>query len=217
MKEKSDPKLGEKIQSRLIELGIETPMIDKESIAPTIKDIEPLFRDIMVCLGLDMSDDSLKDTPKRIQNMFYNELFYGLDYNNFPKNTTILNKFKADEMICVRDITVHSCCEHHFVPIVGKAHVAYIPKKRVVGLSKINRIVDFFCRRPQVQERLTEQISAALEFLLETDDIAVIIDAQHLCVRIRGVEDAQSSTATSKMRGRFRNVPELRQEFLNLK
>jgi GTP cyclohydrolase I len=166
-------------------------------------------------MGLNLEDDSLIDTPKRMAKMYINEIFYGLNYDNFPKATKVENKFKYDEMVLERNIVVNSTCEHHLLPIVGSAFVAYIPTKPVVGLSKLNRIVDFFARRPQVQERLTAQISEALKFLLQTEDVAVVIEAEHLCVKTRGVIDPCSDTITSSLSGKFRD-PAMRAEFFAL-
>ncbi len=157
--------------------------------------------EIMQLLNLDLSDDSLAETPHRIAKMYVDEIFSGLDYANFPKITVIENKMKVDEMVTVRDITLTSTCEHHFVTIDGKATVAYIPKDSVIGLSKINRIVQFFSQRPQVQERLTQQILVALQTLLGTNNVAVSIDAVHYCVKARGIRDATSATTTTSLGG----------------
>ena len=170
----------------------------------------------MTILGLDLKDDSLIDTPKRVAKMYVNEIFWGLDYDAFPKATVVENKMNYNEMIVERNISVQSNCEHHFVVIDGLATVAYVPEKNVLGLSKINRIVEYFCKRPQIQERLTEQIYHALSYILETDNVAVMIDAQHYCVKSRGVEDTGSSTITSRLGGNFKNYPEVRAEFLSL-
>ena len=148
--------------------------------------------------------------------MYTKELFYGLDYRNFPKATTTLNSFKADELVCESGIDVKSLCEHHFQAIIGTATVAYIPGLHLLGLSKLNRVVDFFARRPQVQERMTEQVYAALSYILKTDDVAVVVKAQHMCVKLRGVQHNDCLTTTSKMGGRFRAIDSLRQEFLSL-
>lgn len=213
-----DPELGRKIHHRLLELGLETPF--KQVSEKDLSDsrsrsvLEGAHKAIMEELGLDLSDDSLRDTPKRVAKMYQEELFYGLDYGNFPKATTFKNP-GYDEMLAVT-VSVNSFCEHHFLPFVGQAHVAYIPDKKFLGLSKFNRIVDFFGRRPQVQERLTEQISAALRFILDTEDVAVVIKAEHMCATIRGVKDSCGDTFSSKLCGRFRSVPELRQEFISL-
>jgi GTP cyclohydrolase I len=170
----------------------------------------------MRVMGLDLSDDSLVDTPKRVAKMYVNEIFWGLDYEAFPKCTTVDNKMKYDEMVIERNVNVQSNCEHHFVVIDGLATVGYIPKQKVLGLSKINRIVEYFSKRPQIQERLTEQIYHALQFILDTDNIAVVIDAQHYCVKSRGVEDVGSSTVTSKLGGCFKTEPSVRAEFMNI-
>lgn len=210
--------LGKRVCLSLQEQGIETPMTgvkmhaDKMSAEDTI---ELMQGRIMDCLGLNMKDDSLHGTPQRVAKMYCQEIFTGLDYANFPECTVIANNMKMDEMIAVRKADVLSVCEHHFVPFVGYAAVGYIPSTKLLGLSKINRIVDFFSRRPQVQERLTLQIYEALKLILETEDIAVVIKAEHFCVRLRGVKQ-DSETITSKMGGRFMTKPELREEFLAL-
>ena len=172
------------------------------------------FAEIMKSLDLDLSDDSLRETPVRIAKMYVNELFEGLDPKNFPKITTIENKMQYDQMVCVRNIEVMSTCEHHFQPIHGHATVAYIPNTKVIGLSKMNRIVEFFARRPQVQERLTKQIADCLQYLLNTDDVAVHIEAKHYCVISRGVQDTHSTTTTSDLRGAFKKQDMTRTEFL---
>ncbi|TFG82387.1 MAG: GTP cyclohydrolase I FolE, partial [Chromatiales bacterium] len=170
--------------------------------------------EIMKVLGLDLRDDSLMDTPRRIAKMYVNEIFGGLDYRTFPKLTVVDNKMQCDEMIQVRKISMSSTCEHHFITIDGTATVAYIPKDKVIGLSKINRIVAFFAQRPQIQERLTEQVLLALQTLLVTDDVAVSITATHFCVKARGVRDANSETTTTALGGVFKTHPETRKEFL---
>ena len=170
----------------------------------------------MEALQLDMSDDSLKGTPKRIGNMFVNELYWGLSDKYFPRAMTVENKMSYDEMVIIKDITSMSACEHHFVTIDGKCHIAYIPNEKVLGLSKINRIVEYFSRRPQIQERLTEQIFYALEYILGTSDIAVVMEGVHYCVKSRGVEDTSSSTITSKLGGKFKSEPDMRAEFMSL-
>lgn len=215
---KSDSNLGQFVAEHLLSCGVETPMTHNVRTSSGRKTfvIEEKFRDIMVALGLDLSDDSLCDTPRRVAKMYVNEIFWGLNYDNFPKCTTVENKMRYDEMVIERNINVQSNCEHHFVVIDGKATVAYIPKKKVLGLSKINRVVEFFSKRPQIQERLTEQIFHALQFILETDDIAVLIDAQHYCVKSRGIQDVGSSTITSKVGGEFKSDPSVRAEFMNL-
>jgi GTP cyclohydrolase I len=178
--------------------------------------IEKNFESIMTTLGLDLTDDSLMDTPKRVAKMYVNEIFWGLDYEAFPKCTAVSNKMQYDEMVVERCINVQSNCEHHLVVIDGFATVGYIPSRKVLGLSKMNRIVEYFSKRPQIQERLTEQVWHALEYILETDNIAVVVDAQHFCVKSRGVEDVGSSTVTSKLGGMFRKDPTVRAEFMAL-
>lgn len=192
-----------------------TPVIDNGlSAEKKIEIIAEKFRDILSTLGMDLNNDSLRDSPQRIAKMYVNEIFKGLDAANFPKITVIENDMEYDQMLVVRDITVISTCEHHFVTIEGKATVGYIPKGKVIGLSKINRIVDFFARRPQVQERMTKQIADCLKLVLDTDHVAVHINAKHYCVVSRGVEDASSTTITTDLRGDFRNDPRTRTEFL---
>lgn len=181
-----------------------------------IEKISGLFREIMQTLGLDLNDDSLRDSPKRIARMYVNEIFEGLNPVNFPKLTSIENKLGYNEMVTVKDISIISVCEHHFVTIEGRATIAYIPKNRVIGLSKINRIARFFSRRPQVQERLTKQIADCLSYALETEDVAVSIRAKHYCVVQRGVEDSASETVTSDLRGAFREDPRTRSEFMSV-
>ena len=185
-KTKTDPSLGQKVHEHLISVGVETPVIDNGlSRKEKIEKIEKHFDEIVTILGLDLKDDSLIDTPKRVAKMYVNEIFWGLDYDAFPKATVVENKMDYNEMIVERNISVQSNCEHHFVVIDGLATVAYVPEKNVLGLSKINRIVEYFCKRPQIQERLTEQIYHALSYILETDNVAVMIDAQHYCVKSR--------------------------------
>lgn len=218
---KTNPELGLEIHKHLYELGLETPMFVNRTTGKTfdidsVRKIEKNFREIMETLGLDLTDDSLIDTPRRVAKMYVNEIFWGLDYKNFPKCTTIENKMKVDEMIIERNINVQSNCEHHFVVIDGTCDIAYIPQNRVLGLSKLNRVVEFFSKRPQVQERLTGQIFHALCFILGTEDVAVRIKAQHYCVKSRGVEDVGSDTVTSKLGGVFKTEPEARTEFLSL-
>jgi GTP cyclohydrolase I len=175
--------------------------------------IEKHFREIMNILGLDLSDDSLKGTPQRVAKMYVQEIFSGLDPKNKPEVKLFENKYKYNEMLVEKDITFYSNCEHHFVPIIGKAHVGYISNGNVIGLSKIHRIVNYFAKRPQVQERMTIQITNELKKALKSDDVAVVIDAAHLCVSSRGVSDTTSSTVTSKFSGRFREDT-YKQEFL---
>ena len=195
---------------------IETPMredafllSDEEKIAQ----IEDKFRDIMNIMGLDLTDDSLQGTPHRVAKMYIKEIFSGLNPENKPAIKLFENKYQYKEMLVERNITFYSNCEHHFVPIIGKAHVAYISNGKVIGLSKLNRIVQFFAKRPQVQERLTIQIAEELKRVMETEDVAVLIDAVHLCVSSRGVQDFNSATVTSSYSGAFNNEA-TRNEFL---
>jgi GTP cyclohydrolase I len=219
-KTKTDPELGLQVHEHLVSVGVETPThqwyqntLDRKD---KIAEIEKSFSHIMQVLGLDLDDDSLRETPKRVAKMYVNEIFWGLDYEAFPKCTTVDNKMKYNEMVCERNINVQSNCEHHFVVIDGLATVAYVPKDRVLGLSKINRIVEYFSKRPQIQERLTEQIFHTLQFILDTEDVAVMIDAQHYCVKSRGVEDTGSSTVTVRLGGGFKTDPSARNEFLSI-
>ncbi|MEO6851620.1 MAG: GTP cyclohydrolase I FolE [Mucilaginibacter sp.] len=171
------------------------------------------FREIMLAMGLDLTDDSLKGTPARVAKMYINEIFSGLNPANKPKVTLFENKYRYNQMLVEKDITLYSNCEHHFVPIIGKAHIAYISSGKVVGLSKLNRIVQYYAQRPQVQERLTIQIACELKAILETDDVAVVIDAVHLCVSSRGVKDTTSSTITAEYSGAFLDIA-TKSEFL---
>ncbi|MDE3125476.1 MAG: GTP cyclohydrolase I FolE [Bacteroidota bacterium] len=169
-----------------------------------MKGIEKHFRAIMEIMGLDLNDDSLKGTPKRVAKMYIKEIFKGLNPNNKPKVALFNNSYKYNQMLVEKNISFYSNCEHHFVPIIGKAHVAYISSGKVIGLSKLNRIVEYFAKRPQVQERLTMQIGTELQNILGTSDVAVVIDAKHLCVASRGVEDDTSTTITSFYEGKFK-------------
>jgi GTP cyclohydrolase I len=194
-----------KVRDALIKHGLETPMIDNGlTTEEKYQRIKSAFEDVVYTLGLDLTDDSLCETPHRIAKMYVKEIFSGLDYSQFPKITVIENKMKVDEMVKVSDISFTSTCEHHFVTIDGLAKVAYLPKNKIIGLSKINRIVRFFGQRPQVQERLTQQVLVTLQTLLETDNVAVSIDATHYCVKARGVMDASSSTQTTALGGLFK-------------
>ena len=202
------------VRDALIEHGLETPMVESDLDNDTKQALlKAHFTEVLRILGLDLNDDSLHDTPRRIAKMYVNEIFSGLDYSNFPKLTVIENKMQVDEMVRVQNIDLASTCEHHFVTIDGSASVAYIPAEKVIGLSKINRVVRFFAQRPQVQERLNEQILVALQTLLETDDVAVTIQATHFCVKARGVMDSNSQTTTTALGGAFKNNPATRQEF----
>jgi len=200
-----------------ISVSTETPMradafvlSDMEKIALIKNDVQH----IMETLGLDLEDDSLKGTPNRVAKMFVQEIFGGLHPNKKPKASTFNNKYKYNEMLVEKNITLYSTCEHHLLPIVGKAHIAYISNGTVVGLSKMNRIVDYYAKRPQVQERLTMQIVKELQNVLNTEDVACVIDAKHLCVNSRGIRDIDSSTVTAEFGGAFKKM-EVRREFLD--
>ena len=216
-KQKTDPDLGRRVHEHLVHVGVETPTVENNiSRTDKIHIIERHFKSIMETMGLDLTDDSLIDTPKRVAKMYIGEIFWGLDYEAFPKCTAVNNKMKYNEMVVERNVNVQSNCEHHFIIIDGLATVAYVPNEKVLGLSKINRIVEYFSKRPQIQERLTEQIFHTLQFILETNDVAVMIDAQHYCVISRGVEDTGSSTVTVRLGGGFKNDPAARAEFLSI-
>ena len=203
------------VKAALVEQGLETPMIENGLTRDEkYSRIRESMKDIVTTLGLDLQDDSLTETPHRIAKMYVDELFGGLDYSNFPKISVIDNKMGVEEMVKVDNISVISTCEHNFVTIDGASRVAYIPTNKIIGLSKINRIVRFFAQRPQVQERLTQQILVALQTLLETDDVAVTIDATHYCVKSRGVMDSNSSTQTTALGGQFKEDKSMRAEFL---
>ena len=204
------------VREALLERGLESPMIQNGLTRDEkYRRIVQSFTEITRTLGLDLNDDSLAETPHRIAKMYVDEIFSGLDYAQFPKISVIANKMQVEEMVQVDNIDVVSTCEHHFVTIDGLARVAYIPKDKVIGLSKINRIVRFFAQRPQVQERLTQQILVALQALLDTDDVAVTIDAVHYCVKSRGVMDSNSRTRTTSLGGAFKSNASPRAEFLN--
>lgn len=183
---------------------------DDDKIASIEKDVY----NILETLGMDLTDDSLKGTPKRVAKMFVKEIFGGLKPENLPKSSTFENKYNYSEMLVEKNITVYSTCEHHLLPIVGRAHVAYFSKGRVIGLSKMNRIVEYFAKRPQVQERLTIQVVKALQKALNTQDVACVIDAKHLCVNSRGIKDVDSSTVTAEFGGKFQDQ-NIKREFLD--
>jgi len=188
--------------------GLKTPMklgAFKLSDEEKKEKISHLFSEIMDVIGLDLTDDSLKGTPKRVAKMYIDEIFSGLNPANKPKVALFENKYQYNQMLVDKNITFYSNCEHHFVPIIGKAHVAYISSGKVIGLSKLNRIVQYYAKRPQVQERLTNQIAEELKIILNTEDIAVIIDAKHLCVSSRGIKDDTSTTVTSYFGGKFQD------------
>jgi GTP cyclohydrolase I len=189
-----------------IATSIETPLKpDAFTISDQqkIEKIEQNFKEIMETLGLDLSDDSLRGTPKRVAKMYVQEIFKGLNPKNKPTIALFENKYNYKQMLVEKNITLYSNCEHHFVPIFGKAHIAYISSGKVIGLSKLNRIVQYFAQRPQVQERLTMQIANEIKTVLETEDVAVVIDAVHLCVSSRGIKDNNSATVTSAYSGKF--------------
>ncbi|MBY6019969.1 GTP cyclohydrolase I FolE [Halomonas denitrificans] len=203
------------VRDTLIARGLETPLVDSElNNEQKYARIKGLMAEVMGTLGLDLRDDSLRETPHRIAKMYVEEIFAGLDYEQFPKLCVIDNKMGVDEMVKVKEISLVSTCEHHFVTIDGTATVAYIPDKKVIGLSKINRIVQFFGRRPQVQERLTQQVLVALQTLLGTNNVAVSIQATHYCVKARGVMDASSYTESTALGGVFKTKAATRAEFL---
>jgi GTP cyclohydrolase I len=212
-----DSELGWKVHEHLMSLGLETPTIpnaltdhDKKVI------IEQNVKEIMVALGLDATNDSLRDTPRRIAKMYVDEVFKGLNYEHFPKIMTFENSFKNAGMVVEKGIKVNSACSHHFVPTIGTAVVGYIPNSKVLGLSKINRVVDFFARRPQEQERYGMQVLETLKFILGSNDVAVYIDASHYCVKWRGVENDDATMVVSCLSGEFMNNPTVRQEFYSL-
>jgi GTP cyclohydrolase I len=207
---------AEQVRCALADNGLETPMTcNGLSRDEKYQRIASAFTDITSTLGLDLTDDSLCETPHRIAKMYVDEIFSGLDYSQFPKITAIKNKMQVEEMVLVDNIDLVSTCEHHFVTIDGSARVAYIPGDKIIGLSKINRIVRFFSQRPQVQERLTQQILVALQTLLETDDVAITINAMHYCVKSRGVMDTNSTTRTTALGGAFKENPVTRSEFMS--
>lgn len=213
---KTDYELGLKVNEHLKSLGIETPMIENK-ISKDIQftTIQSNIKNCMEILGLDLTDDSLIDTPKRVAKMWINELFSGLDYHNFPKVTAIENKMNYDEMVLVSDICCNSSCEHHLITVDQVAHIAYIPKDKVIGLSKLSRIAKFFGQRPEVQERFCAQVFETLKYILETDDVAVSVVGRHYCMIGRGVEDINAVTTTNKFGGSFQTNPSTRSEFLS--
>jgi GTP cyclohydrolase I len=204
--------LGDEHISTSADTPLRADAFDMDDKTKMLK-IEEHFREIMNVLGLDLTDDSLRGTPKRVAKMYVQEIFSGLNPKNKPEIALFENKYKYKEMLVEKDITFYSNCEHHFVPIFGKAHVAYISNGQVIGLSKINRVVQYFARRPQVQERLTIQIAEELKRVLNTEDVAVVIDAVHLCVSSRGVQDNDSKTVTSHFGGKFNDEASRREFF----
>jgi GTP cyclohydrolase I len=213
---KKDYALGLDVSKHLQSLGIETPMVSNDlSINQKMETIAEAIRHSMEALGLDLRDDSLMDTPNRVAKMWVNEIFSGLDYTNFPKITAIDNKMNCNEMVLVRDITAHSSCEHHLILVSQVCHIAYIPNKKVIGLSKLARVAKFFAQRPEVQERFTSQVFETLKFILETDDVAVSVSGRHYCMIARGVEDSNATTVTTKLGGAFLNHDATRAEFFS--
>lgn len=203
---KNSPQLGIEVNAHLTKLGINTPMTDKVNGTrdEKVQKITALTAEILETLGLDLTDDSLEETPMRVAKMFVDEIFSGLRTETFPKCTTVENKFcHGDEFVLEKNITLYSDCEHHLRPIIGKAHVAYIPGERVLGLSKLNRVVQYFGQRPQVQERLNQQIAHAIAFITGSDNVMVVIEAAHTCVSQRGIKDTNSSTVTATCLGQF--------------
>ena len=214
---KTNSKLGYAVRKYLIKKGVETPIVEVNlGREEKIDLIRANMRTIIEVLGLDTTDDSIKDTAARVGKMYVDELCAGMDYERFPAVTRFDNKMGYNQMVLQKDITFHSMCEHHFVNFHGLAQVGYIPNGKVVGLSKLNRIVNFFARRPQVQERLNEQVFYALEYILGTSDIAVLMQAEHLCVKSRGIHDQNSGMTTSKLGGGFYDISKLRNEFMVL-
>ncbi|TVQ71601.1 MAG: GTP cyclohydrolase I FolE [Oceanospirillales bacterium] len=204
-----------RVRQVLIDRGLETPLTEQSlSAEEKYQKIKASMTDVVKTLGLDLADDSLAETPHRIAKMYVYEIFSGLDYSNFPSMSLIENKMQVDEMVKVSDIDLTSTCEHHFITIDGSARVAYIPGDKIIGLSKINRLVRFFAQRPQVQERLTQQVLVALQTLLETENVAVSIEATHYCVKSRGVMDVNSKTSTTALGGVFKDNIHTRAEFL---
>ena len=214
---KTNSKLGYAVRKYLIKKGVETPIVEVNlGREEKIDLIRANMRTIIEVLGLDTTDDSISGTAERVAKMYIDELCSGMDYSRFPACTRFDNKMSYNQMVLQKDITFHSMCEHHFVNFHGLAQVGYIPNGKVVGLSKLNRIVNFFARRPQVQERLNEQIFYALEYILGTSDIAVLMQAEHLCVKSRGIHDQNSGMTTSKLGGGFYDIAKLRNEFMVL-
>ncbi len=212
----TENELAEEMGDNHISTSVDTPILDTafdKSDDEKIAIIQEHFRTIMETMGLDLSDDSLKGTPKRVAKMYVKEIFSGLNPSNKPAMALFENKYKYNEMLVEKNISFYSNCEHHFVPIMGKAHLAYISNGKVIGLSKLNRLVEYFAKRPQVQERLTMQIAKELQIVLGTEDVAIVIDAKHLCVASRGVEDDTSSTITAFYGGKFKEEKR-KEEFL---
>lgn len=203
---KNNPELGREVNKHLDTLGINTPItaLVKEDREEKLRKVADLTKEMLEVLGLDLTDDSLEETPMRVAKMYVDEIFSGLRYDTFPKCTTVENKFSSnDEFVLEKNITLYSDCEHHLRPIIGHAHIAYIPGKKVLGLSKLNRVTQYFAQRPQVQERLTQQIAHAIAYITDSQDVMVVIDAGHTCVSQRGIKDTQSTTVTATCLGTF--------------
>lgn len=203
---KNNPELGREVNKHLDTLGINTPItaMVKADRQEKLNKITALTHEMLEVLGLDLRDDSLEETPMRVAKMYVDEIFSGLRYDTFPKCTTVENKFSSnDEFVLEKNITLYSDCEHHLRPIIGHAHIAYIPGKKVLGLSKLNRVTQYFAQRPQVQERLTQQIAHAIAYITDSQDVMVVIDAGHTCVSQRGIKDTQSTTVTATCLGTF--------------
>lgn len=215
-KTKLDANLGAEVHKHLLSLGLETPVVDAKLNVDNhskIEKIEGLLKEVLNTMGLDLTDDSLVETPKRMAKMWVLETMWGLKPENFPKCTTVEDKFVTEQMVKVGDVSVMSTCEHHLLPFIGVAHIAYIPNGKILGTSKLNRVVEYYARRPQVQERLTQQVVAALKFILNTEHVGIVIHADHMCVKTRGVSDSSFMT-TSSLSGAFKDDPTCRSEFM---
>ena len=216
---KNNPELGREVNKFLDSKGINTPVTEmvKADRETKLAKVAELTKEMLEVLGLDLTDDSLEETPMRVAKMYVDEIFSGLRYDTFPKCTTVENKFcHGDEFVLEKNITLYSDCEHHLRPIIGKAHIAYIPGEKVLGLSKLNRITQYFAQRPQVQERLTQQIAESIAYITDSQDVMVVVEAVHTCVSQRGIKDTKSSTVTACCLGQF-GLPnsELRKEVMN--
>lgn len=215
---KNNPELGRLVNKYLDDKGINTPVTElvKEDREVKLAKVAELTKEMLQVLGLDLTDDSLEETPMRVAKMYVDEIFSGLRYDTFPKCTTVENKFcHGDEFVLEKNITLYSDCEHHLRPIIGQAHIAYIPGEKVLGLSKLNRITQYFAQRPQVQERLTQQIAESIAFITDSQDVMVVVEAAHTCVSQRGIKDTQSSTVTACCLGQFgEHHSELRKEVM---
>ena len=215
---KNNPELGREVNKFLDSKGINTPVTElvKEDREVKLAKVAQLTKEMLEVLGLDLTDDSLEETPMRVAKMYVDEIFSGLRYDTFPKCTTVENKFcHGDEFVLEKNITLYSDCEHHLRPIIGQAHIAYIPGEKVLGLSKLNRITQYFAQRPQVQERLTQQIAESIAFITDSQDVMVVVEAAHTCVSQRGIKDTQSSTVTACCLGQFgEHHSELRKEVM---